>query len=94
MEHRFYDNTKIDNQKRFDEIAQTEFDNPDYNNLRNDEKFLMLASLISDDPADHLNSNFENLLESYVKFKTAMNAEEAKIAREKGEPGMKTAALQ
>ena len=89
MDHGFYDNTNGVNQENFDEIAIREFDNPDYNNLRDDEKFLMLASLISDDPADHLNPIFEDLLESYVKFKTAMNAEEAKVAAENNQPGMK-----
>ena len=89
MEHGFYDNIDGVHQDMFDEISTRDFDNPDYNNLRDDEKFLMLASLISDDPADHLNPIFEDLLESYVKFKTAVNAEEAKIAGENTGPGIK-----
>ena len=89
MDNGFYDNTNGAHQEIFNEIADREFDNPDYNNLRDDEKFRMIASLISDDPADHLNPIFEDLLESYVKFKTAMNAEEAKVAAENNEPGMK-----
>ena len=76
------------------EIATREFDNPDYNNLRGDKTFLMLASLISDDPADHLNPIFEDLLESYVKLKTAVIAEEAKIANENQASGMKKRKIQ
>ena len=76
------------------EIATREFDNPDYNNLRGDETFLMLASLISDDPADHLNPIFEDLLESYVKLKTAVNAEEARIAKENQASEMKKRKIQ
>ena len=94
MEHGFYDNTNGVHQEIFDEIANREFDNPDYNNLRDDEKFLTIASLISDDPADHLNPIFEDLLESYVKFKTAMNAEMAKIDGENADPGMKKGKIQ
>ena len=95
MEHgAFYDNIEGVHQDIFDEISTRDFDNPDYNNLREDEKFQMLASLISDDPADHLNPIFEDLLESYVKFKTAMNAEMAKIDRENADPGMKKRKIQ
>ena len=94
LDHEFDDITNGDYQEIFDEIATRDFDNPDYNNLRGDEKFLIFASLISNDPADHLNPIFEDLLESYVKFKTFTNAEEAKIAGENTEPGMKKRKIQ
>ena len=94
MGNDFYDNTNGVHQEILDEIATREFDNPDYNNLRDDEKFLMLASLISDDPADDLNPIFQDLLKSYVKFKTFTNAEEAKIAGENTEPGIKKRKIQ
>ena len=79
MGNDFYGNTNGVHQEILDEIATREFDNPDYNNLRDDKKFLMLASLISDDPADDLNPIFQDLLKSYVKYKTFTNAEEAQI---------------
>ena len=63
----------------FDDIATRDFYNQDYNNLRSDQKFQMFASMISDDPADHLNPIFEDLLESYVKLKTAINADKVWI---------------
>ena len=73
----------------FDDIATRDFYNQDYNNLRSDQKFQMFASMISDDPADHLNPIFEDLLESYVKLKTAVLADEARIAKENKAPEMK-----
>ena len=73
----------------FDDIATRDFYNQDYNNLRSDQKFQMFASMISDDPADHLNPIFEDLLEKYVKLKTAILADEARIAKENKAPEMK-----
>ena len=73
----------------FNDIATRDFYNQDYNNLRSDQKFQMFASMISDDPADHLNPIFEDLLESYVKLKTAVLADEARIAKENKAPEMK-----
>ena len=79
MNNEFDDITNGDYQEILNEIATRDFDNPDYNKLRDDKKFLVFASLISNDPADHLNPIFEDLLKSYVKFKTFTNAEEAQI---------------
>ena len=79
MNNEFDDITNGDYQEILNEIAIRDFDNPDYNKLRDDKKFLVFASLISNDPADHLNPIFEDLLKSYVKFKTFTNAEEAQI---------------
>ena len=98
IDHEFDDITNGDYQEIFDEIATRDFDNPDYNNLRGDEKFLIFASLISNDPADHLNPIFEDLLKSYVKFKTFTNAEEAQITEKNidrnEESGMKNRKIQ
>ena len=72
---RGFDNFTEEQLVIFEEIATRDFNNQDYNNLRSDQKFQMFASMISDDPADHLNPIFEDLLESYVKLKTAINAD-------------------
>ena len=82
---RDFDNFTEEQLVIFNEIATQDFNNQDYNNLRSDQKFQMFASLISDDPADHLNPIFEDLLESYVKLKTATNADEARIANKASE---------
>ena len=86
---RGFDNFTEEQLVIFEEIATRDFNNQDYNNLRSDQKFQMFASMISDDPADHLNPIFEDLLESYVKLKTAILADEARIAKENKAPEMK-----
>ena len=59
----------------------------DYENLKDDEQFKTIKSLISNDPDDHLDIVFKNLLDSYVKYKTELNAH---LARLKNEQVMKT----
>ena len=86
---RNFDNITEEQLVIFDEIATRDFNNQDYNNLRSDQKFQMFASMISEDPADHLNPIFEDLLDSYVKLKTAVIADEARIAKENKAPESK-----
>ena len=54
----------------------------DYENLKDDEQFKTLKSLISYDPSDDLDIVFENLLDSYVRYKTELNAHLARLKRE------------
>ena len=54
----------------------------DYENLKDDDQFKTLKSLISKDPADDLNIVFENLLDSYVKYKTELNAHLTRLRNE------------
>ena len=54
----------------------------DYENLKDDEQFKTLKSLISKDPNDHLDIVFVNLLDSYVRYKTELNAQLARIKKQ------------
>ena len=54
----------------------------DYEKLKDDEQFKAIKSLISNDPDDHLDIVFENLLDSYVKYKTELNAHLARLKNE------------
>ena len=63
----------------------SEYEKPrpeDYENLKDDEQFKTLKSLISNDPADDLDIVFENLLDSYVRYKTELNAHIARMKKE------------
>ena len=50
--------------------------------MKDDEQFKTLKSLISNDPADDLDIVFENLLDSYVRYKTELNAHIARMKKE------------
>ena len=64
-------------------ISENEKPRPeDYENLKDDQQFKELKSLISNDPTDHLDIVFENLLDSYVRYKTELNAHLARIKKE------------
>ena len=54
----------------------------DYEKLKDDDQFKRLKSLISNDPADDLDIVFENLLDSYVKYKTKLNEHLARLKNE------------
>ena len=54
----------------------------DYERLKDDEQFKAIKSLISNNPDDHLDIVFENLLDSYVKYKTELNAHLARLKNE------------
>jgi len=63
--------------------SETEKPRPeDYENLKDDEQFKKIKSLISNDPDDHLDIVFENLLDSYVRYKTELNAHLARLKNE------------